>query len=184
MGGSFLFVWASLSECPLCWKWPSYDEIDNERLARLHIYGTPPPIVEWDGWRTPSEGDIARLHTLVDMAEDHPPAPRNSGTAPDHRLGLEAPAWLLVGQDGLVTHLTHRPTSTAQDYAMSHPTFAPPGTTLPPPSLPSTSARGDPANAGITLPTITIVSADPANVGAEAPMDTQEGGSGSGPGAK
>ena len=83
----------------------SYDEIDNEWLACLHIYGTPPPIVEWDGWRTPSEGDIAQLHTLVDIAEDCPPAPRNSGTAPDHRLGLEAPAWLLVGQDGLVTHL-------------------------------------------------------------------------------
>src|SRR6266540_3536260 len=48
------------------------------------------------------------------MAEDCPPTPHNSGTALDHRLGLEAPAWLLVEQDGLVTHLTHRPMSTAR----------------------------------------------------------------------
>jgi len=26
-----------------------YDEIDNKRLARLHIYGTPPPIVDCNG---------------------------------------------------------------------------------------------------------------------------------------
>jgi len=141
-----------------------YDDIDNERLARLHIYGTPPPITNWDGWCSPSEGDIAQLHTLVDMVEDRPPTPCNSGAAPDHRQGLEAPAWLLVGQDGLITHLIHCPASMAQDYATSHPAFAPPGTTLLPPSLPSTSARGDPANPGT-----------------EAPMDTQEGGSGSSP---
>ena len=37
----------------------TYDEIDNEWLACLHIYGTPPPIAYWDGWCSPSEGDIA-----------------------------------------------------------------------------------------------------------------------------
>ena len=118
------------------------------------------------------------------MVEDHPPTPRNSGTALDHWQGLEAPAWLLVEQDGLITHLTHCSVSMAQDYTTTHPAFAPLGTTLPlPPSLPSTSARGDPANMGVTLSTITIMSANPANMGAEAPMDTQEGGSGPGPGA-
>ena len=34
---------------------------------------------------------------------------------------------------------------------------------------------------GVTLPTITIASANSANLGAEAPMDTQEEGSGPGP---
>ena len=84
-----------------------FDEIDNKRLAHLQLYGTPPPIVEWDGWRSPSEGDIACLHTIVDAVEDKPPAPHNSGNVPEHRQGLEAPAWLLVGQGGLITHLAH-----------------------------------------------------------------------------
>ena len=161
-----------------------YDEIDNERLARLHIYGTPPPITNWDGWRSPSEGDIACLQPIVDMVEDQPLAPCNSSNAPDHQQGLEAPVWLLVGQDGFITHLTHRLASLAQSYSAAHPAFAPPGATIShPSSLPSMSASGGPANMGVTLPTITIMSANPANVGAEAPMDTQKGGSGIGPGA-
>jgi len=116
------------------------------------------------------------------MVEDRPLTPHNSGNAPDHWQGLEAPAWLLVGQDGFITHLTHRPASVAQSYAATHPAFTPSGATIShPSSLPSTSASGGPANMGVTLSTITIASADPANAGTEAPMDTQEGGSGIGP---
>ena len=52
-----------------------FDKIDNERLAHLQLHSIPPPIVEWDRWRSPSEGDIARLHAIVDAVEDKPPAP-------------------------------------------------------------------------------------------------------------
>jgi len=38
------------------------DTIDNEHHARLMAYGTPPAILEWDGWRYPSKQDIACLH--------------------------------------------------------------------------------------------------------------------------
>ncbi len=38
------------------------DLVDNERLARLHAYGVPAPIVVWDGWRHPSEAEVAHLH--------------------------------------------------------------------------------------------------------------------------
>ena len=163
-----------------------FDEIDNERLARLQLYGTPPPIAEWDGWRSPSEGDIARLHAIVDAVEDKPPAPRNSGNVPEHRQGLEAPAWLLVGQDGLITHLAHRPASAAQAYATAMAAATPLGTLLHHPPTSSTlltTGSGDPANAGVTSPITPIVSANPANAGVEAPMDTQEEGAGHGLGA-
>jgi hypothetical protein len=46
-----------------------FDAIDNERLACLHIYGEPPAITLWDGWRHPSESEVAKLHDIL-AAED------------------------------------------------------------------------------------------------------------------
>ena len=45
--------------------------------------------------------------------------------APNHRRGLDAPAWLLVGQTGTVEYLAHRPQASASDYAHSHPVALP-----------------------------------------------------------
>jgi hypothetical protein len=42
------------------------DAIDNERIARLHRYGTPAAITEWDGWRHPSRDDIRVLHAIME----------------------------------------------------------------------------------------------------------------------
>jgi hypothetical protein len=41
------------------------DTMDNERHARLRAYGVPPAIPEWDGWRYPSNADIARLYNIL-----------------------------------------------------------------------------------------------------------------------
>ncbi|KAG6893913.1 hypothetical protein C0992_008186 [Termitomyces sp. T32_za158] len=42
-----------------------YQEIDDERHRRLKQYGEPPAILQWDGWRVPTEGDMIRLHALL-----------------------------------------------------------------------------------------------------------------------
>ena len=52
-----------------------FDDIDNERLARIHTHTAPPAIPEWDGWRYPSAQEVARLHLILDAAEDCSPAP-------------------------------------------------------------------------------------------------------------
>ncbi|KAG6892108.1 hypothetical protein C0993_004826, partial [Termitomyces sp. T159_Od127] len=38
-----------------------FQDVDDERLQRLAIYGTPPTIPTWDGWREISEEDHYRL---------------------------------------------------------------------------------------------------------------------------
>ncbi|KAG6895849.1 hypothetical protein C0992_012097 [Termitomyces sp. T32_za158] len=35
----------------------NFCEVDNERLGHLQLYGTPPAIPEWDGWRELTEED-------------------------------------------------------------------------------------------------------------------------------
>src|SRR5438309_801411 len=101
------------------------DETDNKRLARLQRYGIPPAITAWDGWRHPSERDIARLHLIIEVAEDHLLAPCNRDNVPDYRQGLEAPAWLVMGHDGIRLHLFFRPEGIAQAYAAQHPVVLP-----------------------------------------------------------
>ncbi|KAG6892287.1 hypothetical protein C0992_001074, partial [Termitomyces sp. T32_za158] len=38
-----------------------FREVDDERLERLHLYGTPAAIPQWDGWRELTEEDHYRL---------------------------------------------------------------------------------------------------------------------------
>ncbi|KAG6895553.1 hypothetical protein C0992_000657 [Termitomyces sp. T32_za158] len=38
-----------------------FRDVDDERLQRLSVYGTPPAIPHWDGWREISEEDRYRL---------------------------------------------------------------------------------------------------------------------------
>jgi len=100
------------------------DPLDNERLARLHIYGEPPAITEWDGWRHPTTEEVQTLRDIVDQEDNRPPrrAPRD---APARVGNTTATAWLLVGQTSMVEYLTHRPQVTASQYAAGHPTSLP-----------------------------------------------------------
>ncbi|KAG6879179.1 hypothetical protein C0993_007291, partial [Termitomyces sp. T159_Od127] len=38
-----------------------FRDVDDERLQRLAVYGTPPAIPNWDGWREISKEDHYRL---------------------------------------------------------------------------------------------------------------------------
>jgi hypothetical protein len=100
------------------------DPADNERLVRLHIYGEPPAIAAWDGWRHPSHDEVQTLHDIMDQ-EDHRAQQRVSRDAPIRARGFEAPGWLLVGQSGVVEYLTHRPQGTASQYTVDHPVALP-----------------------------------------------------------
>lgn len=87
-----------------------FDTIDNERHARLRAYGTPPAIHGWDGWRYPSNQDIARLHTIID----------GENRAVDEDFRNER-GWAVVGTTGLFECLEHRPQDEVQEYARHHP---------------------------------------------------------------
>ena len=95
---------------------PFFDEIDNERLARVRAYGIPPPIPEWDGWRHPTDDDISRINMLV--------AHRAAKEAPgfDHR---RVRGWTQVGEDGIFSHLSLRSSSDASRYHNLHPVTLP-----------------------------------------------------------
>jgi len=165
------------------------DETDNERLTWLQRYGIPPAITAWDGWRHPSERDIACLHLIMEVAEDRPLAPCNRNNAPGYRQGLEAPAWLVTGHDGICLHLSSRPEGIAQAYAAQHPVVLPQtaGAMLPPSSHPTIVDSGgpshigppgviNPANAGADSLSGAPSEAHLANAGVDARMDTQEEG--------
>ncbi|KAG6883729.1 hypothetical protein C0995_011719, partial [Termitomyces sp. Mi166 len=52
-------------------------EIDDERIQHLSLYGTPPAIPQWDGWREISEDDHYRLlfkHNKERALHDSPEA--------------------------------------------------------------------------------------------------------------
>jgi hypothetical protein len=53
----------------------------------------------WDGWRHPSESEVAKLHNIL-PAEDCRPQRRGSELA--HFRGFDSLAWLLVGQGRVV----------------------------------------------------------------------------------
>jgi hypothetical protein len=43
------------------------DPLDSERLVRLHVYGEPAAIPEWDGWRNPTIHEVQELHDIMDQ---------------------------------------------------------------------------------------------------------------------
>ncbi|KAG6876469.1 hypothetical protein C0992_012846 [Termitomyces sp. T32_za158] len=45
-----------------------FRDVDDKRLQRLSIYGTPPAIPNWDGWREISEEDC--YHLLFKCAKE------------------------------------------------------------------------------------------------------------------
>jgi hypothetical protein len=100
------------------------DSIDNERIARLHLYGEPPAIPAWDGLRNPTPEEVQGLHDIMNQ-EDLRYMRRTTRDAAEAPRGLASPAWLLAGQTGVVEYLLHRPQGTATQYALTHP-FIPP----------------------------------------------------------
>jgi hypothetical protein len=44
---------------------------------------------------------------------------------PEHCRGFDAPAWLLVGQTGMVEYLTQRPQAAVSSYDQNHPVALP-----------------------------------------------------------
>ena len=93
-----------------------YDELDNERLERLRVYGVPPAIPAWDGWRCPTDEDMRRIHQLV--------AYRAVQEAPDYDHRTER-GWSRVGDDGIYQYLTDRTESSALSYRNLHPVSLP-----------------------------------------------------------
>jgi hypothetical protein len=92
------------------------DDIDNEQLAQLHIYGEPPAIPSWDGWRHPDNSEVQELHDIVAAEES------NATWRPE---GFNSPNWLLIGQEGTVEYLVHRPQAIASQYTNDHPASLP-----------------------------------------------------------
>jgi hypothetical protein len=100
------------------------DEVDNERLARLHRFGVPPPIAEWDGWMCPTIDEVRQLQSLM-AQEEARDRDRPQPEASTIRRGFDAPNWLLVGQHGMVEYLSRRPQLDATQYARQHPVIIP-----------------------------------------------------------
>lgn len=100
------------------------DPIDNERLVRLHIYGEPPAIAAWDGWRHPTRDEVQILHDIMDF-EDYRMSQRAPSDVPLPIRAVDLPNWLLVGQTGVVEYLTERPQAVASQYATRHPVALP-----------------------------------------------------------
>jgi len=117
----------------------------------------------------------------METAEDRPLAPHNRNNVPDFLQGLEAPAWLLVGQDGLDHHLSSCLMREAMAYVTAHPVELPhypkavllssPSSTVVGHGNQSLSATpavtGDPANMGVPPSTGDTLAAtgDPVNMG-------------------
>jgi hypothetical protein len=65
---------------------------------------------------------VAKLHNIL-TAEDHRPHQRDNELA--HFRGFDSPAWLLVGQSGVVEYLMHWPQDAASQYMLEHPPSLP-----------------------------------------------------------
>ena len=97
------------------------DSVDNERLARLHAYRIPAPIAAWDGWRHPSEAEVAHLHQIMDSEKTRAAAQTTRAAhKTTHRRGMDAPSWLLAGQDGIVEFLPPHPCKATEMYMSTH----------------------------------------------------------------
>jgi hypothetical protein len=140
------------------------DHIDNERLARLRRFGAPPAIAWWDGWFCPSSDEVQGIHDMMSV-EDTRSSNRGRGDNPSHRQGFDSPAWLLVGQTGVVEYLTQRPRDVASLYAGNHPITLPMMT-----ELGDTTAAS--SSSGNPLGDLTTTDVDMhANVGIDPPSE-------------
>ncbi|KAG6880639.1 hypothetical protein C0995_005260 [Termitomyces sp. Mi166 len=82
-----------------------FKDVDNERIERLSCYGTPPAILQWDGWREMTEEDHSCL--MFKRDEEH------LMPAPPEATGL----YYYIGMDPNQVHLwkrtaAHVPTAT------------------------------------------------------------------------
>ena len=64
---------------------------------------------------------MAHLHQIMEHEETRAAAQTTRVThEAAHRRGMDAPSWLLAGQDGIVEYLTHRPRQAAEVYMSTH----------------------------------------------------------------
>ena len=120
-----------------------FDFIDNERIARIQRYGIPAAITAWGGWRNPGGDEVEVVHAHMHQDDARPPT-RGRRDDPEPRRGFTAPNWLLIGQDGMVEYLTHRPQSAARDYAATHTIELPSYAELDTQPLAGPSSSGNP----------------------------------------
>ena len=143
-----------------------YDELDNERLERLRVYGVPLAIPAWDGWRCPTDEDMHHIHQLV--------AYRAVQEAPDYDHRTER-GWSRLGDDRIYQYLTDRTESSALSYRNLHHVSLP---SFPlPPSTGSTSGADTHMSAPNPVgPTTSTEAHAPmeveATVNAEAPLSS------------
>jgi len=81
-----------------------------------------------------------------------------------HRQGMDSPSWLLVGQDGIVEFLTHRPRQIAETYALSHPVDLHSYSELESPPVPiaAASLSGNPLAEPASMDAVMSANAEPA----------------------
>ena len=135
------------------------DPVDNERIARVRRYGIPRSMTNWDGWRHPSFEEVQTIHDIM-SAEDERTPERERNNAPDHRRGFESPAWLLVGQNGMVEFLTHRPRAEVERYARDHPIALPSYSELGDPLVAAPPSGGNPLGEMATVDVVMDANAD------------------------
>ncbi|KAG6881613.1 hypothetical protein C0995_001296, partial [Termitomyces sp. Mi166 len=56
-----------------------FKDVDNEHIERLSCYGTPPAILQWDGWREMMEDDHYCLMFKRDEEHSLPALPEATG---------------------------------------------------------------------------------------------------------
>ncbi|KAH9479995.1 hypothetical protein JR316_0006592 [Psilocybe cubensis] len=85
---------------------------DDERLRRLDMFGVPPAIPEWDGWRQPSDDDRLRLYVIMSLEEKANP----------NTPGFNHYTWLRIGEPLTQRFLAFRDQSTINTQATEAPT--------------------------------------------------------------
>ncbi|KAG6859536.1 hypothetical protein C0995_007537 [Termitomyces sp. Mi166 len=70
-----------------------FKDVDNKRIERVSRYGTPPAILQWDGWREMTEDD--HYHLMFKRAEER------SLPVPPEATGL----YYYIGMDPNQVHL-------------------------------------------------------------------------------
>ncbi|KAG6858500.1 hypothetical protein C0995_016163, partial [Termitomyces sp. Mi166 len=56
-----------------------FKDVDNEHIERLSHYGTPPTILQWDGWREMMEDNHYCLMFKCDEERSLPAPPEATG---------------------------------------------------------------------------------------------------------
>ncbi|XP_006461611.1 hypothetical protein AGABI2DRAFT_118479 [Agaricus bisporus var. bisporus H97] len=88
-----------------------FDDADDERIRRLDLYGIPPAMPEWDGWRLPDDTDLIRCYYFEQRELE-----KFGADAPQRGYweiaGRDFPPRLLEGRDYSIVDHSPSPSST------------------------------------------------------------------------